>query len=150
MSVHSLEQKRFETAKEKAHLELVDYFVNLDQQRKLWYFTVAINSNAKSHHFTQSQAEKLIDDLSKNYDIRRPNIEWAVAYTPCCSFDLNQEQKVVRLEKSGLLSELFETQLGELYRLIKEKLLEYRQALELTLVLLNNYPAAKRLIKGYF
>jgi hypothetical protein len=144
--MHSLEQKRFETTKEKVHVELVNYFVNLDEQHKLWYFTVAVNSNAKSHHFTQPQAEKLIDDLSKNYDIRRSNIELAVAFNPCCSLDLNKKQKVIMFNKIGLLSDIFEEQLSELYRLIKGKLLEYRQALELTLVLLDNYPAARRLI----
>ena len=147
MLVHSLEEKRFEATKGKVHLELVDYFVNLDEQRKLWYFTVAVNSNAKSHNFSQPQAEQLIDDLSKNYDIRRPNIESAVAFNPFRSLDLKKKQKVIMLKKGGLLNELFQDQLGELYRLIKGKLLEYRQALELTLILLDNYPAASRLIK---
>lgn len=147
MSVHSLEEKRFEATKEKAHIELVNYFVNLDEQRKLWYFTVAVNSSAKSQYFSQPQAEKLIGDLSKNYDIRRPNIESAVAFNPCFFLDLKKKQKVITLKKSGFLNDFFENHLGELYRLIKGKLLEYRQALELILVLLDNYPAARRLIK---
>lgn len=147
MLVHSLEQKRFEATKEKAHLELVNYFVNLEDQHKLWYFTVAVHSNAKSHHYTQPQAEKLIGDLSKTYDICMPNIESAVAFNPFRSLDFMKKQKVIMFKKSGLLNDLFEEQLGELYRLIKGKLLEYRQALELTLVLLDNYPTARRLIK---
>lgn len=146
MLVHSLEQKRFEAAKKKEQGKLVDYFVNLNEQRNLWYFTDAVNSNAKSRNYTQPQAEKLIDDLAKNYDIRRPHIESAIAFNPSCSLDLKKKQKVVIFKKSGLLNDIFQDQLGELYRLIKGKLLEYRQALELTLVLLNNYPAAKRLI----
>lgn len=147
MAVHSLEQKRFESEKEQVRLGLVDYFVNLEEQRKLWYFTVAINSSARSHNFTQLQAEKLVDDLSTTYDIRRPNIQSAVAFNPFRSLNLKKKQKVFPLKKTGLFNERFEEQLGELYQLITGKLLEYRQALELTLVLLDNYPAAGRLIK---
>lgn len=150
MAVHSLEKKRFEVTKKKVHNELVDYFVNLDEQRKLWYFTLAVNNNARGHNFSLPQAERLIDELVRSYGIRRVNIEAAIAFNPVRSSTTasitGEKQKLIRFRKGSLLGELFEDHINDLYGLIQRKILEFRQALELVLVLLQNYPSAGRAI----
>jgi len=146
MGVYALEQRRFEAAKQKVHLELVDYFVNLDQQKKLWYFTVAVNGNARANHFSLNQAEKLVDSLVCNYTITSSHIEAAVAFDPTRSAKFMEELKIVPLCKGGLLDSIFTEQLGTLYELMSLQILEFRQALSLVLVLLENYPVLRRAI----
>ena len=146
MSVHCLREKRFESAKEKVHLELVNYFVNLDEQRRLWYFTLAIRSHAQGHHFSLTQAEQLVGYLAGHCGIGKANIESALAFNCFISHRTSEKQKIVRLEKGNIPNDDFEEQISVLYSLLQEKSLEYRQALELVLIVLNHYPTSRRVL----
>lgn len=143
MTVHCLQQKRFAAAKNKVHIELVHYYVNLEQERRLWYFSTSIRSYACEHYFTVSQAEQLVGKLSSYYGIRKANIETAVAFLSHGHFK-TKGNKVFRFRDEYMSSEHFEEQLFVLDHLVQEHLLEYRQALDLVLNILDNYPAARR------
>ncbi len=147
MTIYSLQQKRFEAAKQKVHSQLVDYFVDLEEQRRLWYFTLTVNNNARAHQFTQPQAEELLAGLKQSYDIRRANLESARAFDPCRKPLSEKEDKILKFQKGGVAISAFEEYLGTMFDLIRNKLLEFRQALSLALVLLDNYPGAQRVFK---
>jgi hypothetical protein len=144
MAVLSMQQRRFEAEKEIVHKELVNYFVSLDSQRKLWYFTLAINLNANSQKFSLSQAENLVGELAREFDIRRIHIEMAIAFATTPFKNLKKSQNVIPLVRGRISEETFEDQVLQLRYLIEGKILEFRQALDLTLILLDNYPAALR------
>lgn len=147
MTVYALEQRRFEAAKQKVHQELVGYFVNLEQQRQLWYFALAVNNDARARHYTASQAENLLATLASHFDIRQNHIEAAKAFAPSRSQAETGPQKIIPLRKNTLMANGFEDQLATFYELMHLKVLEFRQALALVLVLLENYPALKRAIR---
>lgn len=143
MTVHILHQKQFAVAKNKVHTELVHYFVNLEEERRLWYFSASVCSHAREHDFTISQAEQLITNLSNHYGITKVNIETAVAFVPLGRYK-TEGNKVFQLNSKCISNESFEEQLFVLYLLMQEHLLEYRQALDLVLNILDNYPTAMR------
>lgn len=139
MSVICLQERRFASEKQKVHSELVDYFVNLEEQRRLWYLTVAIRSQALGRQFTTSQAEELVRHLTRQYGIRRANIEAALAFHSFAYLNRGGNPKVVRLQNHPLSDEQFDEQISVLHDLFLKKILEYRQALELVVLLITHY-----------
>ncbi len=140
MSISYLDEKRFEAAKKKVHLALVNYFARLNSERRLWCFTLVIRSHVQSQRFTHAQAEQLISYLSHHYGIREANIDTALAFKAFPSLDGKKNQNIIRLKRDCLSDEAFEKQMCELDVLRLEKCLEYWQALKLTILILNHYP----------
>ncbi len=140
MKVYNLQKKRIASEKEKVHLELVDYFVNLDAQHKLWHFTIAINLHAQGHHFTAAQAEELVEHLAGHFGIRMANVESALAFSAYCRNKKSGRQNLIRFEKSGVSDDQFEMQIDVLYTLLQNKIMEYRQAIELVIRIIDYYP----------
>ncbi len=145
MTVHILQQKQFANAKNKVQTELVHYYINLEEERRLWYFSASVCSHAREHYFTISQAEQLVRNLSNHYGIKRANIEAAIAFVPLGRYK-TEENKLFRLRSKNMTNKSFEEQLYTLDLLMQQHLLEYRQALDLVLNILSNYPAARRVI----
>jgi len=146
MTVYSFHQRHVEAVRSKLHTELVDYFVQLEHQRQLWYFTLGVTSHANSRSFTLPQAEQLVAHFAEHFGIRQANIEAAIAFNPTRLRNTTGKDKVIRLRKKSVSDESFDEQLFEFFHLVKGKLLEYRQALELVLTLVDTYPATRRLI----
>ena len=141
MSISYLDEKRSRAAKEKIHLELVDYFARLNSEQRSWCFMRAIMSCAQSQRFTQVQAERLITYLSCHYGIREANIDTALTFNAFPHTGGKKSPEVIRLKRDCVADDAFEQQMRELEGLCLEKCLEYWQALELTVLILNHYPA---------
>jgi hypothetical protein len=146
MGVICLQEKRLASDKEKVHREMVDYFVNLDEERKLWYFTLAIRSHILRHDFTATQAESLVRNLTRKYGIRQASIETALAFKAFSCGDKKRTSKIVSFYNRGLSEEEFEEKLFALDNLFLGKIMEYRQALELVVMILNHYSDCRKVV----
>lgn len=148
MSISYLDDKRFEVAKKKIHLELFNYFTRLNSERRLWCFTRAIRSLAQSRRFTHAQAERLTAYLSRHYGIRKANINTALAFNAFPYLGDKKSQNIIQFKRDCLSNDAFEQRMGELDGLRLEESLEFWQALELTVLILNYYPGCIRRING--
>lgn len=144
--MYSLQEKRFEYDKKEVHRELVNYFVDLGSQKRLWHFTLATKSFVDSRHFTNRQAGQFVERLVEHYGITRANIEAAYAFTPFRTRPKIEKTKVIQLNRTSMPNDDFEEHLATLDSLINETILEFRQALELVLMLLDQYPGNDRKI----
>ena len=140
MSISNLTEKRFQATKKKTHLALVDYFTRLNCEQRSWHFMLSIRIYSQSLHFTHAQAELLISYLSRHYCIREANINTALAFKAFPCLGGKKSPKIIRLERGCISDDAFEERMCELDDLRLEKCLEYRQALELTALILNHYP----------
>ncbi|ACN16987.1 hypothetical protein HRM2_39290 [Desulforapulum autotrophicum HRM2] len=140
MSMTNLNEKRFQAAKEKIHLELVNYFTRLNCEQRVWDFMTSIRFQAQGRYFTHLQAKRLISYLSRHYGIRRANINTALAFKAFSDIRDKKNAKILRLKRDCIPDEEFEQQMCELEDLRLEKHLEYWQALELTVLILDHYP----------
>ncbi len=146
MNIYSLHEKRYEHAKERVQEELTDYFVDLDRQQKLWYFVVALKGHAQRYDFTTNQADHLAARLSNYFAIIQANVDAARAFSSSRSNVEKDKNKTIPLNHSCLSEEAFSEHLATLDSLLYEGTLEYRQAMELLLVLLEHYSHCQRKI----
>lgn len=143
MKTYDLQQKRFASDKKKVHSELTNYFVNLDAQHKLLYFRLAIRQHSQSLHFTVEQAGKLVEKLIGHFGIRLANVESAIEFR-AYYYKKSNDHNIIRFEKPGLTEDQYEMQIDALYDLIQNKTMEFQDALEMVVLLLNHYPVTKR------
>lgn len=148
MSISNLNEKRVQVAKQKVHLQLVNYFTRLNSEQRLWYFMLAIKFYGQSQYFTQAQAKRLILYLSRHFGIREANIETALAFKGFTHLGGKKDPKIMRLKRDCISDDEFEERMYELDGLRLEKCLEYWQALELTVLILNHYPGCAKKITG--
>jgi hypothetical protein len=140
MSMANLDEKRIQATKKKVHLELVDYFTRLNSEQRLWYVMMSIRFQAQGRYFTHLQAKRLVSYLSRHYGIRRANIDAALSFKAFSDIRGQKNAKILRFKRDCISDEKFEQRMDELEDLRLEKHLEYWQALELTVLMLNHYP----------
>jgi len=143
MKTYDLQQKRFASEKKKIHSELTNYFVNLDAQHKLWYFSLAIRQHSQSLHFTVEQAEKVVEHLVGHFGIRMANVESALEFR-AYDYKKSNGQNIIRFEKPGISEDQYEMQIDALYDLLQNKTIEFQDAFEMVVLIVNYYPVTKR------
>lgn len=144
METYNLQQRRYASAKRMVYSELVNYFVNLDDQRKLWYFSLAIRHHSQNLHFTVEQAEKLAEHLVVHFGIRMANVESALEFRAYGYKKANNGQNIIRFVKPSVSEDQFKMQIDTLYNLLQNKTIEFQQALEMVISILNYYPSTNR------
>lgn len=146
MRVYSLHGKRFETAKKKVHGDLVNYFVNIEEQKKLWHFTLAMRSLITRRELTSHQAKALAGQLVDIFSITRANIEAARTFMPSYTQPEVEKSNIMQLKKVGISDVNFEDYLDTLVFFFYEKTLQYRQGLDVLLLVLRYYPECDKMI----
>jgi hypothetical protein len=146
MGAYSLYEKRFETAKKKVHGELVNYFVDIEEQKNLWHFTLAIRSLVTSRDLTNHQARSLTGQLVDIFSITRANIEAARMFMPFQKQSDVEKSNIVQLKKVGISDIKFEDHLDTLEFFFYERTFQYRQGLDMLLLVLSYYPDCEKMI----
>lgn len=100
----------------------------------------SIRFQVQGRYFTHLQAKRLISYLSRHYGIRRANIDAALAFKAFSNIRGKKNAKLLRFKRDCISNGEFRQRMDELEDLGLEKHLQYWQALELTVLILNHYP----------
>ncbi len=145
MTAYSLRRKQIETAKKKAHKEMVSYFINLNNEQKLYQVISVIKGHCRDNYFSLPQVEELVYRLTSLYSITRNHLHAGLAAdTLACRRDEVINKKVVQLNKVTMANDMFENHVSLLDELYFNRILQFREAVELVIIILDNYPSAMK------
>ena len=143
MTTYSLKEKQLERAKKKVHNEMVGYFVNLDNEQKLYQFISMTRGHCRDNFFSLPQVEEFVYRLTGLYTITRNHLHAGLAAdTLACRREEVDDKKVIRLNKATMDSDMFDDHMGLLDELYFSRTLQFREAVELVVIILDNYPSA--------
>lgn len=140
----------FQKEKERAGIELRDYFVKKNNQIKAAQLTTAIKSSLKKEVFSSSEANTLTDFLAKKFDIRGPAIQYAQAgYLSGSSAQRETHSAKQKLFKKPVHrgSDLFHQLFLRLQSAVQENLLDYNGARVLVRDIVQSYPASRESLR---
>lgn len=138
----------FQRDKEKADVELRDYFVKKNRQIKAAQLMTAMKSSLRKEVFSCSEAKKIIVFLSRKFDIRAPAIQYAQAGYLSASTSATQgvpkSVKTAPLRRSvNRGSDFFHELFLRLQSAVQENLLDYNGARVLVRDVVESYPTSR-------
>lgn len=148
MKVCYLHKKRLDTSKEKVHAELVDYFVDIEKQKAVWHFTIAMRSLISRNEISSGQANTLLTRVMDLFAITSVHIESARAFMPSRKRLATKFNNVIQLKQMGISAVDFEKHLEALEFFYHEKSLQFSQGLVIARLLLRHYPKTEELLNS--
>lgn len=144
----------YQRDKEKAGVELRDYFVKKNRQIKAAQLISAMKSSLKKEVFSCSEAKKITDFLSRKFDIRAPAIQYAEAgYLSASTSSAQGLSQSVKNTKKPLKrsvnkgSDYFHELFLRLQSAVQENLLDYNGARVLVRDVVASYPTSRDSLK---
>lgn len=147
--VVALSDFALERDKRTATAELRDYFVEKNNQEKLWHLVTALMNSLRTRLFSSDEAEKITAFLARKFDIRPPAIQsfqagGLLTHTP----NVDQTgRKPVWIKKAGKGDNLFYQLFLRLQAAVQENLLDYNGARSLVRETIFHYPTAKAFLQ---
>ena len=150
----NLSDLAFQRDKEKAGVELRDYFVKKNNQIKAAQLMSAMKSSLKKDLFSCSEAKKITDFISREFDIRAPAIQYAEAGYLSASMSSTQGfSQGVKNNKKPLRksvnrgSDFFHDLFLRLQSAVQENLLDYNGARVLVRDVVASYPTTRESLR---
>jgi len=147
--IYNMSELAFERDKRNAITEMRDYFVQKNRQEKAWNLVTAMMNSLKQNVFSNVEAQKITEFLSKKFDIRRPAIELAQAI--CFATIPIKPKKVnmntVRPRRMAGESEISEQLFLRLQAAVQDDLIDYNGARSLVREIIVHYPKAQKYLQ---
>jgi len=147
--IYNMSELAFERDKRNAITEMRDYFVQKNRQEKAWNLVTAMMNSLKQNVFSNVEAQKITEFLSKKFDIRRPAIE--LAQTICFATIPIKPKKVnmntVRPRRMAGESEISEQLFLRLQAAVQDDLIDYNGARSLVREIIVHYPKAQKYLQ---
>lgn len=136
---------------EKKHYDqLVSFFCDNITQTATWMLIVSITNNVKQKNFSNKDAEEMAKILCTEFGIRPSAIQYFKTFSRTPSLqETTNSANVINLSVQKVCHKTNSKKLiSELRSAIQEKTIEYRQALDLAITIIEHYPDAERHLHG--
>ncbi len=140
-------KKKEEKQKYKQLVELLR--VN-STQISTWTLIVSITNNVKQHMFSNSEAKTMVRILCTEFDIRGCEIQYYKTFssTPFLPKNTKASNTIHFASKEICRKENNERLISHLYSAIQQETVEYHQALNMVIQILENYPDADKYLQS--
>ena len=149
MRIYCLHKKHFETSKEKVQGKVLNCFVDIEKQKAVWHFTIAIRSLISKKELTSGQAITLMTTLMDLFSITSYHIDSARKVTHSLKRLETKSDNVIQLKKMGISAVEFEDHLESLRFFYYEKSLQFNQGLVIVRLLLRHYSKTEQLLSDH-
>ncbi len=144
-----VDQVRRKTEKENYDL-LVGFFCKNITQTSAWMLIISITNNVQQMIFSNNDANEIAKILCSEFGIRACEIQYCRTFSSAPSLqEASNASSVIKFPfKKDWHKTNNERLIHELRTAVQEKTIEYRQALDLVIKLLENYPDTDKHLQG--
>jgi hypothetical protein len=133
---------------EKHYDKLVGFYCKNITQTSTWMLILSISNNIKQKTFSNQDAKEMAKILCSEFGVRASGIQYFKTFSSAPS--LQEATKVSNVIKFTIKNHKTNNErlIYELRSAIQDKTIEYRQALELAIKIMENYPDTEKLLQG--
>jgi hypothetical protein len=135
---------------EKNYNQLVRFFCENITQTSTWMLILSVTNKIKQKNFSKTDAEKIVTILCSEFGIRAPEIQYSQTFSSACAIQRTTKySNVIEFKRKEIGPTTNNHRLVyELGSALQEKTIEYRQALELVITVLEYYPDTQKHLQG--
>jgi hypothetical protein len=134
----------------KDYDKLVGFYCKNITQTSTWMLILSISNNIQQKTFSNQDAKEMAKILCSEFGVRASGIQYFKTFSSAPS--LQEATKVSNVIKLTIKKVCHKTNnerlIYELRSAIQDKTIEYRQALELAIKIMENYPDTEKLLQG--
>jgi hypothetical protein len=135
---------------QKNYDQLVEFFCHNITQTSAWMLVLSITNNVRQRAFSNRDAEEMVKILCTGFGIRASGIQYFRTFSSASSLqEASKASNVIQFasKKEGHKTNN-ERLIYELRHALQTKIIEYYQALDLVIKLIENYPDMEKYLQG--